>query len=127
MKLFKIGDICELLAITPRTIRYYDQLGLLPNVKRSDGFTRLFDQNDIDLIKEIRKLQKSKAMPLTMIKEKLFPNNIKSKSVLLITDSIIATTSRTLTEASRLESPWQGNKKPKKLIIIIIFLNIFTY
>jgi len=88
MKLFKIGDICELLAITPRTIRYYDQLGLLPNVKRSDGFTRLFDQNDIDLIKEIRKLQKSKAMPLTMIKDKLFPKNIKSKSVLLITDSI---------------------------------------
>ncbi len=87
MNLYKIGDICDLLNITPRTIRYYDQLGLLPNIKRSDGYTRLFDQNDIDTIKSIRHLQKSKVLPLNLIKETLFPNNLNQQNVLLLTDS----------------------------------------
>ncbi len=87
MKLYKIGDICDLLTITPRTIRYYDQLGLLPNTKRSDGYTRLFDQHDIDTIKSIRHLQKTKSLPLNIIKDQLFPSNIKSTNIVLLTDS----------------------------------------
>ena len=87
MTLYKIGDICDLLTITPRTIRYYDQLGLLPNIKRSDGYTRLFDQHDIDTITSIRHLQKSQSLPLSSIKERLFPKNLIGKNVILITDS----------------------------------------
>ncbi|RAP27152.1 hypothetical protein DID74_01040 [Candidatus Marinamargulisbacteria bacterium SCGC AG-333-B06] len=87
MTLYKIGDICDLLSITPRTIRYYDQLGLLPNTKRSDGYTRLFDQHDIDTIKSIRLLQKKQGLPLNSIKETLFPNNLSDKKIFLITDS----------------------------------------
>ena len=87
MTLYKIGDICELLNITPRTIRYYDQLGLLPNIKRSDGDTRLFDQHDIDTIKSVRLLQKTKELPLNTIKDELFPKNLSSKNIILLTDS----------------------------------------
>ena len=36
-KLYKIGHLTSLLGVTPRTIRYYDQFGLLPHVKRSEG------------------------------------------------------------------------------------------
>ena len=50
---FKMGYVIEKLNITPRTIRYYDQLGLLPTIKRSDGQTRLFDKEDIKILKMI--------------------------------------------------------------------------
>ena len=52
-KLFKIGHLTDQLGVTSRTIRYYDQMGLLPQVKRSDGNVRLFDDKDFEIIKEI--------------------------------------------------------------------------
>ncbi len=71
-KLYKIDQVIRLLGITGRTIRYYDQLGLLPYVKRSDGGIRLFDDQDVELIKKIRKMQKEAHLSLTKIRELLF-------------------------------------------------------
>lgn len=77
---YKISDITESLGISPRTIRYYDQYGLLPHVKRSKGNIRLFDESDIELIKQIRLLQKTKGLPLEDIKKYLIgPTNSKAK------------------------------------------------
>ena len=58
-KLYKISQVMKLLGITGRTVRYYDQFGLLPHVKRSEGKVRLFDDKDIEVIKKIRRLQGS--------------------------------------------------------------------
>ena len=89
-KLYKIGDLTQMLGVTPRTIRYYDQYGLLPFVKRSEGKVRLFDDNDVDIFKTIRKLQKNKNLSLSEIREKLYgkSNHFKEevRSVVL-TDS----------------------------------------
>ncbi len=71
-KLYKIGQLTELLDLTPRTIRYYDQFGLLPHVKRSEGGIRLFDDEDLEIIKRIRRLQKEEFLPLDVIKDRLF-------------------------------------------------------
>ena len=84
---YKIGDLARMLNITPRTIRYYDQLGLLPNAKRTDGNTRVFDEFDIQAIKNIRKLQKAKSTSLQDIKKQLFPSSIKKKDWTILTDS----------------------------------------
>ncbi|RAP31312.1 hypothetical protein DID78_01375, partial [Candidatus Marinamargulisbacteria bacterium SCGC AG-343-D04] len=86
--LFKIGELTKLLQITPRTIRYYDQLHLLPNVKRSDGNTRLFDNNDIKLIKTIRALQQKELLPLDHIKNKLFTTEVLKDKTICLTDSL---------------------------------------
>ena len=72
---YKIGDIAKKLNITHRTIRYYDQLGLLPATKRTLGKTRLFDNDDLKIIKKIKELQKKDALPLSIIKEKLYGVN----------------------------------------------------
>ena len=85
-KLYKIGDITKKLNITPRTIRYYDQLGLLPNIKRSDGFTRIFDNSDISLIEKTRHYQKNNFLPLFEIKSKLFPTNLTKFKIEILTD-----------------------------------------
>ncbi len=71
-KLYKIDQVIKMLDLTGRTIRYYDQVGLLPHIKRSDGGIRLFDDQDIELIKKIRKIQREAHLPLSKIKEVLF-------------------------------------------------------
>lgn len=86
-QLYRIGYLTEHLNITPRTIRYYDKLGLFPDAKRSDGDTRLFDDNDIKRIQTIRDLQKKERIPLDTIRHKLLPKTLKQESILLITDA----------------------------------------
>ena len=56
-KLYKIGHVISELNVTARTIRYYDQLGILPEVKRSEGGVRLFDDEDIQILKNILTLK----------------------------------------------------------------------
>ena len=74
--LYKISYLTNELGVSPRTIRYYDQYGLLPHIKRSEGNVRLFDDSDIELIKKIRKLQKEDLMSLDEIKKQLFGERI---------------------------------------------------
>ena len=64
-KVLKISDICRMLQITPRTVRYYEQIGLLPYVKRSVGDMRVFDEADLELIKKIRRIQCEEGIALT--------------------------------------------------------------
>jgi len=70
-RLYKIGQVTKMLGITSRTIRYYDNSGLLPHVKRSEGHIRLFDESDIAIIKKIREMQKS-GHPLDDIRNMMF-------------------------------------------------------
>ena len=49
---FKIGEVAEILKTTVRTIRYYEEEGLLvPH--RTDGGTRLYSEQHIDRLKAI--------------------------------------------------------------------------
>lgn len=87
-KLYKIGHLTQLLKVTHRTIRYYDQMGLLPHVKRSDGGIRLFDDEDIEIIRKIREIQKNEDVALDDIKERLFKSSYSTlKPSVVITDS----------------------------------------
>jgi DNA-binding transcriptional MerR regulator len=36
-KYFKISELANLLEMSPRTIRYYEEIGLLNSVKRIEG------------------------------------------------------------------------------------------
>jgi DNA-binding transcriptional MerR regulator len=57
-KALRIGEVAELTGTTPRTIRYYEEIGLLPGAEdRAQGQHRLYTQADIDRIKEIVRLR----------------------------------------------------------------------
>jgi MerR family Zn(II)-responsive transcriptional regulator of zntA len=45
--LFKIGDIANRAKVTARTIRYYEELGLLTPSATSSGGFRLYTENDL--------------------------------------------------------------------------------
>jgi len=57
-KLLRIGELAELTGTTPRTIRYYEEIGLLPEAAdRAQGKHRCYSQADVDRVKEIVRLK----------------------------------------------------------------------
>lgn len=87
-KLYKIGQLSDFLGITQRTIRYYDQYGLLPYVKRSQGGVRLFDDADIMIITKVRQMQKNTDFSLDKIREELFKESeSNTQKIAIVTDS----------------------------------------
>ncbi|MEK7299438.1 MAG: DegV family protein, partial [Candidatus Margulisiibacteriota bacterium] len=90
-RLYKIGHIVKLLNITPRTIRYYDQFGLLPDVKRSEGGVRLFDERDVQIIEKVRRMQREEFLPLDEIKRKIFGRSgEQARNKVVLVDSTAA-------------------------------------
>ena len=55
---YKIGEIAKLTNLTTRTIRYYEELGLLGDRKnRVIGQLRVFENDDIERLKKIQLLK----------------------------------------------------------------------
>lgn len=52
MTLYKIDEVATACQLTKRTLRYYEEIGLV-SPQRSDGGTRLYSQSDIDRLKKI--------------------------------------------------------------------------
>lgn len=55
--LFTIGEAAAHIGITPSTLRYYDQEGLLPFVDRSKGGIRIFRASDLAWLRMINCLK----------------------------------------------------------------------
>ena len=66
-KTYKIGQLAELTGLTQRTIRYYDELGLLKTSSRTQGGQRIYSDSDLLYIKRIMEL-KSLSFSLEEIK-----------------------------------------------------------
>jgi DNA-binding transcriptional MerR regulator len=57
-KPLRIGEVAELLGTTPRTIRYYEEIGLLPGADdREQGKHRVYTQADVERVREIMRLR----------------------------------------------------------------------
>ena len=54
---YRIGEVAAKVTLTERTIRYYEELGLLDSVKRLEGGTRVYTDDDVRRLKFIRKLK----------------------------------------------------------------------
>jgi len=53
----RIGEAAAQSGVTPRTIRYYEELGLLPRGDRAYGKHRLYTQMDIERLQELTRLR----------------------------------------------------------------------
>ena len=55
---YRIGEVAERVGVTTRTIRYYEQLGLLgPGPERSKGAHRLYGESDVARLTELLRLK----------------------------------------------------------------------
>ncbi len=55
--LLQIGEIAQLLGVTPKTIRHYEKMGLLAQPERTRAGYRLYDAQDLLRLQRIRRLQ----------------------------------------------------------------------
>ncbi|HVW46598.1 MAG TPA: MerR family transcriptional regulator [Solirubrobacterales bacterium] len=66
----KIGDVARLAGTTPRTIRYYEEIGLLPAAGgREPGTHRTYSQADVDRLVEVMRLRTLLGVSLDGLKD----------------------------------------------------------
>ena len=54
----RIGDVARLVGTTPRTIRYYEEIGLLPESPlRRSGAHRVYSQAEVERLREVMRLK----------------------------------------------------------------------
>jgi DNA-binding transcriptional MerR regulator len=53
----QIGELAKQLGITTRTIRYYEEIGLMGKIERPEGATRTYNRDDILRLKFILKIK----------------------------------------------------------------------
>ncbi|MHB8263863.1 MAG: MerR family transcriptional regulator [Acidimicrobiales bacterium] len=56
-KLARIGMVADQLGVSERTLRYYEEVGLLRHIRHSPGTARLYCEADIARVKRIKELQ----------------------------------------------------------------------
>jgi MerR family transcriptional regulator, repressor of the yfmOP operon len=68
----RIGDVAKLVATTPRTIRYYEEIGLLPQAPaRPSGGHRLYTPAEVDRLREVIRLKELLGVTLDELKDLL--------------------------------------------------------
>jgi MerR family transcriptional regulator, repressor of the yfmOP operon len=65
----RIGELAERTGVTPRTIRYYEEIGLLTDVARPRGSHRLYDDGHIERIAELTRLRDLLNLSLEELKQ----------------------------------------------------------
>jgi len=56
-KYYQIGELANLVEMSPRTIRYYEEIGLLNSIKRIEGGKRVYTDKDFQRLKFITRLK----------------------------------------------------------------------
>jgi MerR family transcriptional regulator, copper efflux regulator len=69
-RLIRVGEVAERLEVSPRTVKYYEELGLVEPEERSAGGFRLYGSREIARLERILKM-KSMGYSLAAIRELL--------------------------------------------------------
>jgi MerR family copper efflux transcriptional regulator len=65
--LLRIQEVAAMLGLTTRSIRYYEEVGLLEPAARSEGAYRLFDADDVERLRFIKGLRDDAGFSLAEI------------------------------------------------------------
>jgi DNA-binding transcriptional MerR regulator len=69
-KQLRIGEVAERTGTTPRTIRYYEEIGLLPGSdSREPGAHRLYDDADVERLAQLLELKSLLGISLDELRE----------------------------------------------------------
>ncbi len=65
----RIGDVAKLTGTTPRTIRYYEEIGLLPQAPtRPSGGHRVYTDAEVERLREVMRLKSLLGVTLEELK-----------------------------------------------------------
>jgi DNA-binding transcriptional MerR regulator len=65
----QIGEVAERTGVTQRTLRFYEERGLLKPPSRMEGGFRLYSEEDVQRVEQIKGLQRLLGLSLAEIKE----------------------------------------------------------
>ena len=63
-----IGEVCARCGVSSRTVRYYEELGLLPGVRRRAGGRRVYGSEELERLRFIQRL-KTLGLSLAEVRE----------------------------------------------------------
>ena len=66
-RLLRIQEVAAEVGLTTRSIRYYEEVGLLEPAARSEGAYRLYDESDIERLRFIRGLRDDAGFSIAQI------------------------------------------------------------
>ncbi len=72
---YTIEQVAQRAGMTKRTLRYYEEMGLLPPMGRTEGNYRQYSEEDIRLLKRIKELRDLLGFSLTDIRKLLDAEN----------------------------------------------------
>ena len=92
-KLFKISEVAKNYHITKRTLRYYEEIGLLDNVKKDNSNYRYYDDETLNRLEQILLLKKlnfhlNEIREILISKDETAINNILSDKLIKLQDNI---------------------------------------
>ncbi len=56
--MYKIGEVTERTGLSADTLRYYEKIGLLPNISRNTSGVRLYSEKDLSRLNFIKRAQR---------------------------------------------------------------------
>ena len=78
-----VKEVSQLTEISIRTLRYYDEIGLLKPVRTKENQYRIYDNKDLEKLQEIM-FFKEMDIPLETIKKLLENPELDRKEILLL-------------------------------------------
>ncbi len=75
----RIGEIAERSGVTPRTIRYYEELGLLPRSEREHGKHRVYTEADVERLNELKRLRDLLGLSLDELRSMLTAEDVRAE------------------------------------------------
>lgn len=76
---FQIGEAAERTQLTQRTLRYYEEKGLLKSPSRMEGGFRLYSAEDVQRLERIKELKDLLGFSLADIKDMLDAEDLKTQ------------------------------------------------
>jgi len=70
-RLLRIQEVADEVGLTARSVRYYEELGLLKPAARSEGDYRLYDETDVERLRFIKGLRDDAGFSLAEIAQLL--------------------------------------------------------
>lgn len=80
-KRYQIGEVADRTGVTQRTLRFYEEKGLLNPPERMEGGFRLYSDKDIERIQFIKRLQDLLGFKLSEIKEMVDAEELRAEIV----------------------------------------------
>ncbi|MFL5675329.1 MAG: MerR family transcriptional regulator [Chloroflexota bacterium] len=79
-RLLRINQVAAETGLTARTIRYYEEVGLLEPAARSEGDYRLYDDSDLERLQFIRSLRDDAGFSLAQIGQLLEDEDARERN-----------------------------------------------